>query len=60
MADKTVPLHTLYTARLRIEPLDRAAFDEKLAELAEQSRLRQNPASEAINTEYRARWQVQW
>lgn len=30
MADKTVPLHTLYTARLRIEPLDRAAFDEKL------------------------------
>ena len=41
-------------------PLDTAAFDEKLAELAEQSRLRQNPASEAINTEYRARWQVQW
>ena len=41
-------------------PPDTAAFDEKLAELAEQSRLRQNPASEAINTEYRARWQVQW
>ena len=30
MADKTVPLEILYTERLRIEPLDRAAFDEKL------------------------------
>lgn len=30
MADKTVPAEILYTARLRIEPLDRAAFDEKL------------------------------
>ena len=30
MKNKTVPLQTLYTARLRIEPLDRAAFDEKL------------------------------
>ncbi len=30
MADKTVPLETLLTPRLRIEPLDRAAFEEKL------------------------------
>ncbi len=30
MADKTVPLVTLETPRLRIVPLDRAAFDEKL------------------------------
>ena len=30
MADKTVPLVTLETERLRIVPLDRASFDEKL------------------------------
>ena len=30
MTDKTVPLETLLTPRLRIEPLDRAAFLEKL------------------------------
>lgn len=30
MADKTIPLITLETARLRIVPLDRASFDEKL------------------------------
>ena len=32
MADKTIPLITLETARLRIVPLDRAAIDEKLQE----------------------------
>lgn len=30
MTNKTVPLETLLTPRLRIEPLDRAAFEEKL------------------------------
>ena len=30
MADKTIPLITLETERLRIVPLDRAGFDEKL------------------------------
>lgn len=41
-------------------PLDTAAFDEKLNALADDSHLRQNAASDRINTKYHARWQVQW
>jgi len=41
-------------------PMDQAAFDEKLAELAGNSRLKDVAASEKYNTAYSKRWQINW
>ena len=41
-------------------PLDCQAFDEKLAELAANSRLKDAQVSEKYNTDYSKRWQINW
>lgn len=41
-------------------PLDQAAFDEKLAELAANSQLKDAKISDKYNTAYSKRWQINW
>lgn len=41
-------------------PMDQAAFDEKLAELAADSRLKDAKSAEKYNTAYSKRWQINW
>ena len=41
-------------------PMDQAAFDEKLSELAENSQLKDAKASDKYNTAYSKRWQINW
>ena len=41
-------------------PIDNAEFDRKLAELAENSQLKDAKTLERFNTAYRQRWQVNW
>ena len=41
-------------------PLDCAAFDEKLAALAANSRLKDAKISDKYNTAYQKRWQINW
>lgn len=41
-------------------PLDGREFDAMLAKRREESRLKQTTVSEKYNTEYQARWQINW
>ncbi len=41
-------------------PLDCEAFDKKLTELAENSRLKDTQVSDKYNTAYSKRWQINW